>query len=67
MGEVKDKIAEIKKDKQRMLWDIQALDVQIADWVDKIGRGHIINSVSTYQKEQVNQISSQLNLTTIKE
>eukprot|EP00347_Sterkiella_histriomuscorum_P004807 403359022 len=57
---LKESIVKRKAEKQKKVWEIQDLDIQIKDLVEKIGRGYMLNSVAQYQKEQVKQIETQL-------
>lgn len=39
----------MKGEKQKINWESQAVDVQIKDLVEKIGRNYVINSLATHQ------------------
>jgi len=47
--EIEEKIKELKAKKQKKTWEIQSLDIQIKDLVDKIGSNYILGSLASYQ------------------
>ena len=41
----KELIHKLKAERQKTIWEISKLDIQINDYIEKIGRGYILNSL----------------------
>jgi hypothetical protein len=46
---IKSSIDSGKAEKQKKNWEIQQLDIEIKDLIDKVGHGYLLNGVATYQ------------------
>jgi len=49
-----------KRDKQKKNWELQQLDIEIKDLIEKVGKGYILESVAPYQQEQLRAVQTQL-------
>ena len=57
---MKETIESGKSEKQKKTWELQQLDIEIKDLIEKVGKGFLLTGTATYQQEQVHSLSAQL-------
>lgn len=55
---MKEQVDISKRDKQKKNWELQQLDIEIKDLIEKVGKGYILDSVSPYQQEQLRSLQT---------